>query len=214
MEDTQLKKTARCIQRWAAMLSQLAQSLDADRVAYWLGPVAAKGWSSASAYRRLRVIRAWSGWSGVPLSALDPPASQLVVLSPALLAKVLVSRALFSRAVAVRRCIERERLNWIEQCVGPRVLEQMRQHAGPQHAGTRLALPLLPRDADQAAWIGDGWRRLEADGMWPHPVVAKLLSLSLPLGATQVAPVRADGASDAFLSALPTFIPEASCVFG
>lgn len=209
MEDTQLKNTARCIQRWAAMLSQLAQSLDADRVAYWLGPVAAKGWTSAPAYRRLRLIRAWSGWSGVPLSALDPPASQLAVLTPALLAKVLISRALFSRAVAVRRCIERERLNWLEQCVGPRVLEQMRQHAD-----TRLAEPLLPRDADQAAWIGDGWRRLEADGVWPHPVVAKLLSLSLPLGAAQVAPIQADGASDAFLSALPTFMPEASCVSG
>ncbi|KFA38725.1 serine kinase, partial [Xanthomonas vasicola pv. musacearum NCPPB 4384] len=127
----------------------------------------------------------------------------------ALLAKVMISRALFSRGLAVRRCIERDRLDWLEQCVGPAVLEQLRQHAA-----TGLAVPLLPRDADQAAWVGDGWRRLEADGVWPNPVVAKLLSLSLPLGAAQIAPVAADGASDAFLSALPTLMPEALCVSG
>ncbi|RBD97146.1 type III secretion protein HrpB4, partial [Xanthomonas oryzae pv. oryzae] len=36
----------------------------------------------------------------------------------------------------------------------------------------------------------------------------------LPLGAAQVATVAADGASAAFLTALPTLMPEASCVSG
>lgn len=61
------------------------------------------------------------------------------------------------------------------------------------------------------AMAGVGWRPM---GVWPNPVVAKLLSLSLPLGAAQIAPVAADGASDAFLSALPTLMPEALCVSG
>ncbi|MCF5939225.1 type III secretion protein HrpB4, partial [Xanthomonas perforans] len=148
-------------------------------------------------------------WSELSPSALGLHANQLALLMPERLAKVLIARALFSRGLAVRRCIERERLDWLEQCVGPAVLEHVRQNAS---AG--LPVPLLPRDADQAAWVGDGWRRMQADGVWSNPVVAKLLALSLPLGAAQVATVAADGASDAFLTALPTLIPEASCVCG
>ncbi|WP_017171183.1 type III secretion protein HrpB4, partial [Xanthomonas phaseoli] len=143
------------------------------------------------------------------LCALGLQANQLALLTPAQLAQVLIARALFSRGLAVRRCIERERLDWLEQCVGPAVLEHVRQNAS---AG--LPVPLLPRDAEQAAWVGDGWRRMQADGVWSNPVVAKLLALSLPLDAAQVATVAADGASDAFLSALPTLMPEASCVCG
>ncbi|MCM5644640.1 type III secretion protein HrpB4, partial [Xanthomonas hortorum pv. pelargonii] len=44
--------------------------------------------------------------------------------------------------------------------------------------------------------------------------IAKVLALSLPLGAAKVAPIAADGASDAFLQALPTLLPELPCVFG
>ncbi|MCL1527267.1 type III secretion protein HrpB4 [Xanthomonas nasturtii] len=209
MDNARIDNTVRWIQRWTAMLAALAQSLDAARVAHWLGPVAAMGWAQAPVHRRLRVIQVWSGWSGLPLAALDPPASTLVLLTPASVAKVLISRALFSRGLALRRCIERERLDWFEQLVGPAVLEHVRQRAV-----TGLPMPLLPRDADQVAWIGDGWRRLQADGVWPDPGVAKLLALSLPLGAAQVAPVAADGESTAFLHALPTLLPEPPCVCG
>lgn len=56
------------------------------------------------------------------VSALDPLANRLVVLAPDLLAKVLMSRAVFSRALALRRCIERERLTgsssgWGRRCL-------------------------------------------------------------------------------------------------
>ncbi|MCC4605756.1 type III secretion protein HrpB4 [Xanthomonas campestris pv. badrii] len=209
MDNARIDNTVRCIQRWTAMLAALAQSLDAERVAHWLGQVAAMGWAQAPAHRRLRVIQAWSGWSGLPLAALDLPASTLVLLTPASLAKVLISRALFSRGLALRRCIERERLDWFEQRVGPAVLEHVRQRAV-----TGLPMSLLPRDADQLAWIGDGWRRMQADGVWPDPCMAKLLALSLPLGAAQVAPVAADGQSAAFLQALPALLPELPCVCG
>ncbi|QBG90756.1 type III secretion protein HrpB4 [Xanthomonas oryzae] len=209
MDNTRIDNAARCVQRWTDALAQLAESLDAARVAHWLGPVAASGWAAAPVYRRMRVIQAWSGWSELSPSALGLHANQLALLMPARLANVLIARALFSRGLAVRRCIERERLDWLEQCVGPAVLEHVRQNAS---AG--LSVPLLPRDADQAAWVGDGWRRMQADGVWSNPVVAKLLALSLPLGAAHVANVAADGASAAFLTALPTLMPEASCVSG
>ena len=209
MDNVRIDNAAMWIQRWTATVAALAQSLDADRVAHWLGPVASMGWEQASAQRRLRVIQVWSGWSNMKLSALDPLANRLVVLAPELFAKVLMSRALFSRALAMRRCIERERLDWFEQRVGPAVLEYLRHRAV-----TGMTEPLLPRDASQAAWIGDGWRRLAADGAWPDPCVAKVVALCLPLGAARVAPIAADGASDAFLHALPNLLPELSCAFG
>ncbi|APO97306.1 type III secretion protein HrpB4 [Xanthomonas vesicatoria] len=209
MDNARIEGAALWLQRSTAAISVLARSLDADRVAHWLGPVAASGWERAPTQRRLRVIQAWSGWSGVPVSASGSLASRLVVLAPELLAKVLMSRALFSRALALRRCIERERLTWFEQQVGPAVLEHIRHRA----VGG-LPVPLLPHDADQATWIGDGWRRLEADGVWPDPGVAKVLALGLPLGAAQVARVSADSHSDAFLQVLPTLLPELSCVCG
>ncbi|MFC7520534.1 type III secretion protein HrpB4 [Xanthomonas populi] len=209
MDNARIDNAALWLQRLTATVSALAQSLDADRVAHWLGPVAALGWERAPAQRRLRVIQAWSGWSSMQISALDPLANRLVVLAPDLLAKVLMSRALFSRAPALRRCIERERLTWFEQRVGPAVFEHVRHRAV-----NGMTEPLLPRDADQAAWIGDGWRRLVADGAWHDPCIAKVVALSLPLGAAHVAPIAADGASDAFLQALPTLLPELPCVCG
>ncbi|WP_126944926.1 type III secretion protein HrpB4 [Xanthomonas sp. BRIP62409] len=209
MDKARIDNAARWLQRWAAAVRALAQSLEAERVAHWLGPVAALGWERAPAQRRVRVVQAWAGCSRMQVSALDSPANRLVVLAPDLLAKVLMSRALFSRALALRRCIERERLSWFEQRVGPAVLEHVRHRAV-----TGMTAPLLPRDADQAAWVGDGWRRLAADGAWPDPCIAKVIALSLPLGAAQVAPIAADGASDAFLQALPTLLPELPCVCG
>ncbi|MEA9806897.1 type III secretion protein HrpB4 [Xanthomonas campestris pv. campestris] len=209
MDKARIDNTARWLQRWTAAVSTLAQSLDAERVAHWLGPVAALGWERAAAQRRMRVIQAWSGWASMQVGALDPLANRLVVLAPDLLARVLMSRALFSRALALRRCIERERLSWFEQGVGPAVLDYVRHCAG-----TGMTAPLLPHDADQAAWIGDGWRRMQADGVWPDPCIAKVLALCLPLGAARVVPIAADGASDAFLRALPTLLPELPCVFG
>ncbi|CAE1133179.1 type III secretion protein HrpB4 [Xanthomonas euroxanthea] len=209
MDKARIDNAARWLQRWTAVVSALAQSLEAERVAHWLGPVAASGWERAPAQRRVRVIQAWSGCLCMQVSALDSPANQLVVLAPDLLAKVLMSRALFSRALALRRCIERERLSWFEQRVGPAVLEHVRHRAV-----TGMTAPLLPRDADQAAWVGDGWRRLAADGAWPDPCIANVIALSLPLGAAQVAPIAADGASDAFLQALPTLLPELPCACG
>ncbi|MCC4615493.1 type III secretion protein HrpB4 [Xanthomonas campestris pv. asclepiadis] len=209
MDKARIDNAARWLQRWTAAVSALAQSLEAERVAHWLGPVAALGWERAPAQRRVRVIQAWSGCSRMQVSALDSPANRLVVLAPDLLSKVLMSRALFSRALALRRCIERERLSWFEQRVGPAVLEHVRHRAV-----TGMTAPLLPRDADQAAWVGDGWRRLAADGAWPDPCIAKVIALSLPLGAAQVAPIATDGASDAFLQALPTLLPELPCVCG
>ncbi|CAG2083850.1 type III secretion protein HrpB4 [Xanthomonas euroxanthea] len=209
MDKARIDNAARWLQRWTAAVCALAQSLEAERVAHWLGPVAASGWERAPAQRRVRVIQAWSGCLRMQVSALDSPANQLVVLAPDLLAKVLMSRALFSRALALRRCIERERLSWFEQRVGPAVLEHVRHRAV-----TGMTAPLLPRDADQAAWVGDGWRRLAADGAWPDPCIAKVIALSLPLGAAQVAPIAADGASDAFLQALPTLLPELPCACG
>lgn len=164
MDKARIDNTARWLQRWTAAVSTLAQSLDAERVAHWLGPVAAFGWERAPAQRRVRVIQAWSGWASMQVGALDPLANRLVVLAPDLLARVLMSRALFSRALALRRCIERERLSWFEQRVGPAVLDYVRHCAG-----TGMTAPLLPHDADQAAWIGDGWRRMQADGVWPDP---------------------------------------------
>ncbi|WP_127168250.1 type III secretion protein HrpB4 [Xanthomonas sp. BRIP62415] len=209
MDKARIDNAARWLQRWAAAVRALAQSLEAERVAHWLGPVAALGWERAPAQRRVRVVQAWAGCSRMQVSALDSPANRLVVLAPDLLAKVFMSRALFSRALALRRCIERERLSWFEQRVGPAVLEHVRHRAV-----TGMTAPLLPRDADQAAWVGDGWRRLAADGAWPDPCIAKVIALSLPLGAAQVAPIAADGASDAFLQALPTLLPELPCVCG
>ncbi|WAH64948.1 type III secretion protein HrpB4 [Xanthomonas hortorum] len=209
MDKARIDNAALWLQRWTAAVSMLAQSLEAERVAHWLGPVAALGWERAPAQRRVRMIQAWSGCSRMQVSALDPLANRLVVLAPDLLAKVLMSRAVFSRALALRRCIERERLTWFEQWVGPAVLEHVRHRAV-----TGMTVPLLPRDAEHAAWIGDGWRRMEADGAWPDPCIAKVLALSLPLGAARVAPIAADGASDAFLQALPTLLPELPCVFG
>ena len=209
MDKARIDNTARWLQRWTAAVSTLAQSLDAERVAHWLGPVAALGWERAAAQRRMRVIQAWSGWASMQVGALDPLANRLVVLAPDLLARVLMSRALFSRALALRRCIERERLSWFEQRVGPAVLDYVRHCAG-----TGMTAPLLPHDADQAAWIGDGWRRMQADGVWPDPCIVKVLALCLPLGAARVVPIAADGASDAFLRALPTLLPELPCVFG
>ncbi|MCC4632085.1 type III secretion protein HrpB4 [Xanthomonas dyei] len=209
MDHARIDNAALWLQRWTAAMSALAQSLDADRVAHWLGPVAAAGWAGAPAQRRVRVIQAWSGCSRMQLCALDPLANRLVALAPDLLAKVLMSRALFSRAVALRRCIERERLIWFEQRVGPAVLDAVRHRAG-----TGTTAPLLPRDADQAAWVGDGWRRMQADGVWPDPCIANVMALSLPLDAAHVAPIAADGVSDAFLQALPTLLPELPCVYG
>ncbi|RBC79851.1 type III secretion protein HrpB4, partial [Xanthomonas oryzae pv. oryzae] len=129
MDNTRIDNAARCVQRWTDALAQLAESLDAARVAHWLGPVAASGWAAAPVYRRMRVIQAWSGWSELSPSALGVHANQLALLMPARLANVLIARALFSRGLAVRRCIERERLGWLEQCVGPAVLEHVRQNA-------------------------------------------------------------------------------------
>ncbi|RBI55990.1 type III secretion protein HrpB4, partial [Xanthomonas oryzae pv. oryzae] len=122
MDNTRIDNAARCVQRWTDALAQLAESLDAARVAHWLGPVAASAWAAAPVYRRMRVIQAWSGWSELSPSALGVHANQLALLMPARLANVLIARALFSRGLAVRRCIERERLGWLEQCVGPAVL--------------------------------------------------------------------------------------------
>ncbi|MCC4620093.1 type III secretion protein HrpB4 [Xanthomonas cassavae CFBP 4642] len=209
MDNARIDTAARRLQQWMTAVSALAQSLDAGRVDHWLGPVAALGWSRAPAQRRVRVIQSWTGCTRMQVSALDPLASRLAVLGPELLGKVLMSRALFSRPLALRRCIERERLNWFEQRVGPAVLEYVRHRTV-----TGLSAPLLPRDADQAVWIGDGWRRLAADGVWPDPCISKLIALSLPLDAAQVAPVVADGASDAFLQALPSLLPELSCICG
>ncbi|NIJ83188.1 type III secretion system HrpB4-like protein [Xanthomonas arboricola] len=209
IDQARIDNAALWLQRCTAALPALAQSLDADRVAHWLGPVAASGWEGAPAQRRVRLVQAWTGWSSMPPCALDPLASRLVMLAPELLAKVLMSRALFSRALALRRCIERERLSWFEQRVGQAVLDHVRHRAV-----SGMTAPLLPRDADPTAWVGDGWRRLAADGAWPDPCVAKVITLSLPLGAARVAPVAADGASDAFLQALPTLLPELSCVCG
>ncbi|WP_372392875.1 type III secretion protein HrpB4 [Xanthomonas sp. NCPPB 3582] len=209
MDEARIDNAALWLQQWTATLSALAQSLDADRVAYWLGPVSAVSWERAPAQHRARVIQAWSGCSSMQVSALQPLANRLVMLAPDLLAKVLMSRALFSRVLALRRCIERERLSWFEQRLGPAVLEHVRHRAA-----TGTTVPLLPRDADQAAWVGDGWRRLAADGAWPDPCIAKVIALSLPLGAAQMAPVAADGESDAFLQALPTLLPELPCICG
>ena len=41
MDKARIDNTARWLQRWTAAVSTLAQSLDAERVAHWLGPVAA-----------------------------------------------------------------------------------------------------------------------------------------------------------------------------
>lgn len=197
------------ILQWVAHVNALALTMQADQAGHWLGPAAANAWQQAPVHHRVRAIRAWLGWSRAILPAADTLAHRLLLLGAELLANVLMIRALFSRVLELRRCIEGERLIWFENCVGAKVFEDLRHRAV-----SVVALPLLPRDADRADWIGDGWRRLLADGVWSDPCLAKLSGLALPLRAAQVPPVVADGASVAFLEVLPDLMPELSCACG
>lgn len=159
---------------------------------------------------------------GVPAaSAFDSAAHRLATLAPALLARVLRSRALLRRRAALRHCLDeglrRRLVAWLHPAVFSAVLKESVDDLHQDIDG--LPVPLnqgLGEGVDILAW--EGFCLFEGDGVWTDRALLRLLRLAFPVGQSPPAGLAAyPGAADGsawVLARLDRFVPEAPWLCG
>ncbi|MFC3655672.1 transcriptional regulator [Xanthomonas hyacinthi] len=153
-----------------------------------------RAWAGAELARRQDVVIAALGLDALPAACFEDADSDLALLEPAPLRRLLLTRALYSRLDALRHCVERAPRQWFAERLGPPLWQWLRDCTVEP---TRL--PLLARDAGEHAWHLDGWCRLVADGVWPWPGLARMAAASAGLDPGGAA-LAADGCSRDFIA--------------
>lgn len=111
----------------------------------------------------------------VPPQAFAAPGERLGVAEPALLRRALAVRALYARRSAVRRCIERDRLDRMRVAVGSQTFDVLR---GMAAADGETTLP-LPDILDAAALAQEGFWRLRRENAIATPSIVSMVALQL-----------------------------------
>ncbi|MFC6839783.1 type III secretion protein HrpB4 [Xanthomonas theicola] len=158
------------------------------------GAALRRAWAGAAPMRRHDAVVAALGLDALPAACFGDADSELALLDPEPLRRMLLARALYSRLDALRHCVERAPRQWFAERLGQPVWQWLR---GCVAAPSRM--PLLARDADASAWHLDGWCRLVADGVWPWPGLARLAAASAGVDPGDAA-LTADARSRDFVS--------------
>ncbi|AXF25788.1 hypothetical protein CUJ89_35840 [Burkholderia pyrrocinia] len=206
---------ARAALAWRARITERAALLDpAAAHAHFGLPGAA--WRRAGRDARRAWLAAAVGAVAPPVRAFDAPASRLALLSRAELGRVLLARALFARADALRRCIDAARLDRFDAHAGAGFVAHLLTACADVGAAT-YAEPLLADDAPVSAWLHDGWRRILAEPR-VDPRAAALIELALPARSPGSKAEDAGELHDAlgamFFRRLPELFPELTWLFG
>jgi len=142
----------------------------------------------------------------VPAGAFLRTGNRLGVLPPTMLRRVLAVRGLYAMRSAVRRCIDRAKLEQLREAIGEASLVALRQSAVTDGE----TMQALPESLDAKALVAAGLEIMQHDGSIDIPGVWHLIVLQI-VGTPTTVPLHAtepNAETLRFLSSVTALIPE------
>lgn len=168
--------------------------------------------------RQAALLEAIFGLAWPSLAEFRNPVHRLVLLDRSSLLKVLAVFALDTRRESMRRSIGRAVRKLLIDGVGESAYEKL---TSTPMRGLQVSNPLALPDVGQERLAAEGFRLMREEGVWHHPVLTRMVRLSLPLTLSG-ASSRLDGAAlepasrtvDRVVDGLPQYFPELEWLFG
>lgn len=172
-------------------------------------------WQDSKPYLRRPVVIAMLGGPLPSALSFQNPANRLALLPADQLNWVMRARALYSSALALRRCVDGGLIDHIAAALGPDGLHVIHvitaQATGPLIEDLSLFAKTAPE-----AWSRNGFSRFKADHAFDDPFLAEMIDVLVApeQGNIETPGIRRTGQSAEFLHLIADLYPDTSWLFG
>lgn len=172
-------------------------------------------WQDSRPYLRCSVVIAMLGASTPDALSFQNPANRLALLPADQLNWVMRARALYSSALALRRCVDGSLIDRIAAALGPDGLHVIHVIAAQATGMLTENLSLFAQTSPEA-WSRNGFSRLNADHAFDDPFLLAMIDVLIApeQGGVETQGMSRTDQSTVFIRLIADLYPDTSWLFG